>query len=37
VDIDTVNLLGSEFDENGEYVMWSPLADISSIENLEAS
>lgn len=37
LDIDCVNLLGSEFDENGEYVMWSPLADISSIENLEAS
>lgn len=37
LDIDAVTLLGSEFDDNGKYVMWSNLADISSVENLEAS
>jgi hypothetical protein len=37
VDIDAVTLLGSEFDNTGRYVMWSPLADLSSSENLTAS
>lgn len=37
LDIDAVTLLGSEFDENGKYVIWSNIADISSIEKLEAS
>ncbi len=37
LDIDAVTLLGSEFDNNGKYVAWSPYADISSPEALEAS
>ena len=37
MDIDAVTLLGSEFDNNGKYVIWSPLADISTRENLAAS
>jgi hypothetical protein len=37
LDIDTVNLLGSEFDNTGKYVMWSPLADITTKENLAIS
>jgi hypothetical protein len=37
VDIDAVTLLGSEFDDTGRYVMWSPLADLSSQEHLSAS
>ena len=37
LDIDAVTLLGSEFDDTGRYVMWSPLADLSSQEHLSAS
>lgn len=37
LDIDAVTLLGSEFTQDGKYVMWSPYARVDSIAKLNAS
>jgi hypothetical protein len=36
-DIDTVSMLGYQFDKNGKFLHWSPLANFNTYETLHAS